>query len=101
MLVAEAHRRETAGARERRQGVTATAVCPGFVRIPLVEKQIGDQARAHGLPEERVLEDVILQPHAVKRLIEPAEVGAWCPSWADARAVTGAPVTLDLGWTAR
>src|SRR3954464_8452616 len=56
------------------KGITATALCPGFVRTPLVEKQIGDQARAHGLPEERVLEDVILQPHAVKRLIEPAEV---------------------------
>ena len=42
------------------KGITATAVCPGFVRTPLVEKQIGDQAKAHGLPEERVLEEVIL-----------------------------------------
>ena len=55
-------------------GITATAVCPGYVRTPLVEAQIADQARAHGLPEERVLEDVILAPHAVKRLIEPEEV---------------------------
>src|SRR5260370_7984664 len=55
-------------------GIRATAVCPGYVRTPLVEKQIGDQARAHGMPEDRVLEDVILAPHAVKRLIEPAEV---------------------------
>jgi 3-hydroxybutyrate dehydrogenase len=98
MLVAEAHRRETAGARERRQGVTATAVCPGFVRIPLVEKQIGDQARAHGLPE-----DVVLQPHAVKRLIETRRGGGVVSFLLgpDGRAVTGAPVTLDLGWTAR
>ena len=58
------------------QGILATAVCPGFVRTPLVEAQIDDQARAHGLPRERVLEDVILAPHAVKRLIEPEEVAA-------------------------
>ena len=55
-------------------GITATAVCPGYVRTPLVERQIADQARVHGLSEERVLEDVILAPHAVKRLMEPAEV---------------------------
>jgi 3-hydroxybutyrate dehydrogenase len=84
-------------------GISASAVCPAYVRTPLVEAQIVDQARAHGLPEERVLEDVILAPQAVKRLLEPAEV-------ADAvafllgptgRAITGAPLVLDLGWTAR
>jgi 3-hydroxybutyrate dehydrogenase len=85
------------------KGITATALCPGFVRTPLVEKQIGDQARAHGLPEERVLEDVILQPHAVKRLIEPAEVAATIAFLAGptGAAFTGVPVTMDLGWTAR
>jgi len=85
------------------KGITATALCPGFVRTPLVEKQIGDQARAHGVPEERVLEDVILQPHAVKRLIEPAEVAGVVSFLLgpDGRAFTGAPVTMDLGWTAR
>src|SRR3954468_17857110 len=72
-------------------------------RGALVAKQIGDQARAHGLPEERVLEDVILQPHAVKRLIEPAEVAGVVAFLLgpDGRAFTGAPVTMDLGWTAR
>jgi 3-hydroxybutyrate dehydrogenase len=55
-------------------GITAAAVCPGYVRTPLVEKQIADQAKAHNLPEEEVLEKVILQPHAVKQLIEPSEV---------------------------
>ena len=55
-------------------GILATAVCPGFVRTPLVESQVADQAESHGVPEERVLEDVILAPHAVKRLIEPEEV---------------------------
>jgi 3-hydroxybutyrate dehydrogenase len=84
-------------------GVTATAVCPGFVRTPLVEAQIADQAKAHGMPEDRVLEEVIVAPHAVKRLIEPSEVADVVafllgPS---GRAFTGAPVTLDLGWTAR
>ena len=85
------------------KGITATALCPGFVRTPLVEKQIGDQARAHGLPEEQVLGDVILQPHAVKRLIEPAEVAGVVSFLLgpDGRAFTGAPVTMDLGWTAR
>ena len=56
------------------RGILATAVCPAFVRTPLVEQQIADQAKAHGLPEERVLEEVVLAPHAVKRLIEPEEV---------------------------
>jgi 3-hydroxybutyrate dehydrogenase len=85
------------------QGILATAVCPGFVRTPLVEAQIAPQAKAHGVSEERVLADVILAPHAVKRLIEPEEVAAVTaflvgPGGA---AFSGAPVTMDLGWTAR
>jgi 3-hydroxybutyrate dehydrogenase len=85
------------------QGITATALCPGFVRTPLVEAQIADQARAHGVPQERVLEDVILAPHAVKRLIEPDEVAGVVAFLLgpEGRAFTGAPVTMDLGWTAR
>jgi 3-hydroxybutyrate dehydrogenase len=84
-------------------GITATAVCPGYVRTPLVEKQLADQAKARGIPEERVLEDVILEQHAVKRLIEPEEVADTVafllgPS---ARAFTGIPVIMDEGWTAR
>jgi len=84
-------------------GICASAVCPGFVRTPLVEAQIADQARAHGLPEERVLEDVILAPHAIKRLIEPAEVANVVAFLLGpgGEAFSGAPVTLDLGWTAR
>jgi 3-hydroxybutyrate dehydrogenase len=84
-------------------GITAAAICPAFVRTPLVEQQIADQAKAHGLPEERVLEDVILQPHAVKRLLEPdevADVAAYLLGPAG-RSITGAPVIMDLGWTAR
>ena len=85
------------------QGIAATAVCPGFVRTPLVEAQIGDQARAHGLPEDRVLKEVILAPHAVKRLIEPSEVADVVAFLAGptGRSFTGVPVTMDQGWTAR
>jgi 3-hydroxybutyrate dehydrogenase len=84
-------------------GISATAVCPAYVRTPLVEAQIDAQARAHDTPAERVLEDVILAPQAVKRLIEPEEVAGVVafllgPGGA---AFTGAPVTLDQGWTAR
>jgi 3-hydroxybutyrate dehydrogenase len=84
-------------------GITATAVCPAYVRTPLVEKQIADQARVHGLPEDEVLEQVILAPHAVKELIEPAEVAEVVTFLAgpSGRAFTGVPVTMDLGWSAR
>jgi 3-hydroxybutyrate dehydrogenase len=84
-------------------GISVTAVCPGYVRTPLVEKQIADQARVHGLPEEDVLEQVILQPHAVKELIEPAEVAEVVAFLAGpaGKTFTGVPVTLDQGWTAR
>jgi 3-hydroxybutyrate dehydrogenase len=83
--------------------ITATAVCPGYVRTPLVQKQIADQARAHGLSEDEVLEQVILAPHAVKRLIEPAEVAEVVAFLAGpaGRSFTGVPVTMDQGWTAR
>jgi 3-hydroxybutyrate dehydrogenase len=84
-------------------GITANAVCPAYVRTPLVEAQIAAQAEAHGLRPERVLEDVILERQAVKRLIEPDEVATVVefllgPAGA---AFTGVPVTMDLGWTAR
>jgi 3-hydroxybutyrate dehydrogenase len=84
-------------------GITANAVCPGYVRTPLVEKQIADQAKAHNLPEDEVLEKVILQPHAVKQLIEPSEVAGVVAFLAgpEGKMFTGAPVTLDQGWTAR
>jgi 3-hydroxybutyrate dehydrogenase len=84
-------------------GISATAVCPAYVRTPLVEGQIVDQAKAHGVPEERVLEEVILAPHVVKRLIEPDEVSATVAFLLspDGRAFTGVPVTMDQGWSAR
>jgi 3-hydroxybutyrate dehydrogenase len=84
-------------------GISATAICPGYVRTPLVEGQIADQAKAHGLTEDRVLEEVILEPQAIKRLIEPDEVAATVAFLLgpDGRAFTGAPVIMDQGWSAR
>jgi 3-hydroxybutyrate dehydrogenase len=85
------------------QGIRATAVCPGYVRTPLVERQIADQAHAHGIPEERVLEEVLLAPQALKRLLEPSEVAdavAYLLGPAGT-AFTGAPLVMDGGWTAR
>jgi 3-hydroxybutyrate dehydrogenase len=84
-------------------GITATAVCPGFVRTPLMENQIPDQAAQHGISEDAVLNDVILAPHAIKRLIEPDEVAGVIAFLAgpNGAAFTGVPVTMDLGWTAR
>jgi 3-hydroxybutyrate dehydrogenase len=84
-------------------GIRAVALCPGYVRTPLVEAQLPGQAEAHGLSEEQVLEEVILAPHAVKELIEPADVAAAVAFLlSDAgRAFTGAAVPMDQGWTAR
>lgn len=84
-------------------GVTSNCVNPGYVRTPLVEKQIADQARVHGIPESEVVEKVMLTESAVKRLVEPAEVASlvgWLASDA-AGMVTGASYTMDGGWSAR
>jgi 3-hydroxybutyrate dehydrogenase len=85
------------------RGILATAVCPGYVRTPLVEAQVRDQARAHGVSAEQARDEIILAPHAVKRLLEPAEVAATVAFLLGegGRAFTGAAVTMDLGWTAR
>lgn len=84
-------------------GVTSNCINPAYVRTPLVEKQIADQARTHGIPESEVVEKIMLAGVAVKRLIEPSEVGslaAWLAS-DDAGMVTGASYPMDGGWTAR
>ena len=84
-------------------GISASALCPGYVRTALVENQIAEQAATHGISEESVLEDVLLAPQAVKRLLEPSEVAdvAGFLLGPSGRAFTGAPVVIDLGWTAR
>ena len=84
-------------------GVTSNCVNPGYVRTPLVENQIADQARIHNITEDEVLERVLLTESAIKRLVEPAEVASlvgWL-SGADAAMVTGASYTMDGGWSAR
>ena len=83
-------------------GVTSNCVNPGYVRTPLVEDQIADQAKVRGISEEEVLEKVILARAAVKRLLEPeevAEMAAYLCSPA-ASAVTGTSMVMDGGWTA-
>jgi 3-hydroxybutyrate dehydrogenase len=83
-------------------GVTSNCVSPAYVRTPLVEGQIADQAKAHGLSEDEVVEQVMLAPAALKRLIEPAEVAdavAWLCSPA-ATSVTGTSLVMDGGWSA-
>ncbi|MCS7323800.1 MAG: 3-hydroxybutyrate dehydrogenase [Anaerolineae bacterium] len=84
-------------------GVTVNAICPAYVRTPLVEAQIADQARIHGIPESEVIERIMLAPAAIKRLIEPEEVAAFAVYLASDKAaiITGAAHLLDLGWTAR
>jgi len=84
-------------------GVTSNCVNPGYVRTPLVTKQIADQAKAHGIPEDEVLASILLKENAIKRLVEPEEVASlvgWLAS-PTAGMVTGASYTLDGGWTSR
>jgi 3-hydroxybutyrate dehydrogenase len=84
-------------------GVTSNCVNPGYVRTPLVTKQITDQARTHGVPEDQVVADILLKESAVKRLVEPEEVASlvgWLTTSA-AGMVTGASYTMDGGWSAR
>ncbi|MFJ5263373.1 3-hydroxybutyrate dehydrogenase [Streptomyces sp. NPDC088387] len=83
-------------------GVTSNCVNPGYVRTPLVEQQLADQAAAHGIPEERVLTEVLLRDSAIKRLIEPEEVAETVAYLCgpQARSVTGTSQLLDGGWSA-
>lgn len=83
-------------------GITVNALCPAFVRTPLVENQIADLAKNHGIPEEEVVEKVLLKSVAIKKAIEPREVADLvlylCSD--KASSVTGACWTIDVGWTA-
>lgn len=84
------------------RGVTSVCIDPGYVRSPLVEKQLADQARAHGIPESEVLEKILLKDAAIKRLVEPAEVASlalWLAG-PDAAMVTGTSYVMDGGWSA-
>lgn len=84
-------------------GITVNAICPAYVRTPLVEGQIADQARAHGISEEEVVRRIMLEPAAIKRLLEPEEVANLVVYLCSdlAAGITGAAYTVDAGWTAR
>ncbi|MGX1882884.1 3-hydroxybutyrate dehydrogenase [Streptomyces sp. NPDC055287] len=93
---------KTAALEGAEHGVTSNCVSPGYVRTPLVERQIADQAAAHGLAEERVLADVLLKDSALKRLLEPDEVAEAVAYLCGPHAsfITGTSLPLDGGWTA-
>ena len=84
-------------------GITCNAICPGYVRTPLVEGQIEAQAVAHGLPRERVIREVILAAQPSKRFVEVEEIAALALFLCGdaARSITGAAIPVDGGWTAR
>ena len=89
-------------AAERSANVTVNAICPSYVRTPLVERQIADQARVHGVAESEVVSRILLTQNAVKRLIEPDEVGK-CAAFLcrdEAWSITGTALTMDAGWLA-
>lgn len=84
------------------QGITVNSICPAYVRTPLVDNQIDSQAKTHGIPREEVISSIMLKKAAVKRLIEPEEIGELvlylC---SDAAAcISGSMLTIDCGWTA-
>ncbi|MHA7280884.1 SDR family oxidoreductase [Arthrobacter sp. MDT2-2] len=84
-------------------GVTSNCVNPGYVRTPLVENQLADQARLHGISEDEVLSKILLTESAIKRLVEPEEVASlvlWLAG-DDAGMVTGSSYVMDGGWSAR
>jgi 3-hydroxybutyrate dehydrogenase len=85
------------------RGVTSTCISPGWVRTPLVQLQIADQARVNGIPEEEVVAKIMLSEPAIKRMVEPEEVAdlaVWLAG-PTAGMATGTSFTLDGGWTAR
>jgi 3-hydroxybutyrate dehydrogenase len=83
-------------------GITVNSICPGYVRTPLVDGQIEDQAKTHGISREEVLETVLLKKQAIKQMVEPDELGqAVIYLCSDAaRCMTGSALTIDCGWTA-
>jgi 3-hydroxybutyrate dehydrogenase len=85
------------------RGVTSNCINPAYVKTPLVEKQIADQARIHGISEDEVIEKIMLTEPAIKRLIEPDEVAELAVFLCSKEAsfINGASIVMDGGWTAR
>jgi len=84
-------------------GITANSICPGYVKTPLVDKQIEDQAKAHGISKEKVVSDVMLAPQAIKEFVDIEAVAALAIylSSSNAKMITGAALSIDGGWTAQ
>jgi 3-hydroxybutyrate dehydrogenase len=84
-------------------GVTSNCINPSYARTPLVEGQIAEQAAQHGIPESRVVEEIMLRPAAIKRLVEPEEIAEMIAYLCGPHAsfITGSHFTLDCGWTAQ
>ena len=84
-------------------GVTCNAICPSYVRTPLVEMQIADQARVHGIPESEVVAKIMVKESAIHRLLEPEEVAQLVTYLCTdaASGITGSAQLIDCGWTAR
>ena len=84
------------------EGITCNAICPGYVYTPLVEKQIEAQAKAHGIPRDEVIRDVLLAQQPNKRFASVQEIGALTAFLATeaAGSITGAALPVDGGWTA-
>jgi 3-hydroxybutyrate dehydrogenase len=93
----------TAALEGGQHGITVNAICPAYVRTPLVDAQIEGQAESLGISRDQVIDEVMLAPAAIKRLIEPSEVAAFVAYLCSdaAGAITGAALPMDLGWTAR
>jgi 3-hydroxybutyrate dehydrogenase len=83
-------------------GITANAICPGYVWTPLVEQQIDDQAKSHGIARDQVVRDVLLAQQPNKRFAQSSEIGALAVFLAGeaAQSITGAALPVDGGWTA-
>jgi 3-hydroxybutyrate dehydrogenase len=84
-------------------GITVNAICPGYVKTPLVEKQIADQAVAHGISEDEVVSKIMLKKHAIKDFVTPETLGKLALFLAseEASTMTGTALPVDGGWTAQ
>lgn len=84
-------------------GITANAICPGYVKTPLVEKQIAEQAKSHGIAEDEVIQKIMLVKHPIKKFVGEESIGALALFLASdaASMITGAAIPIDGGWVAQ